>query len=120
MKKISLLCFVATLFLFLSCLKDKTTPIDPTSCTTIVSYSLDIVPIIEQSCANSGSMTDCHGAWIHDYNQITASIVAGAWENSIFNLKTMPKIPNPYAIDSLTAEDYQIMKCWVNQGYPEN
>lgn len=29
-------------------------------------------------------------------------------------------MPNDWGIDSLTAEEIKIMKCWIDQGYPEN
>lgn len=121
MKKIGLLCFVVPSFLLSSCLKDKTMPVIPSDCPTIISYSLDIVPIINTSCVtNQGPGTGCHDAWIFDYNNIVGQMEANKWQNTVINLRTMPQIPNVFGIDSLTADEYQLMKCWINQGYPDN
>lgn len=121
MKKIGLICFVVTSFLLSSCLKDKTSPINPVECSTIVSYSTDIVPIINSSCVNGqGAGTGCHDDWIFDYSNIVLYMQAGSWQNAVINTRAMPKIPNDFGIDSLTNDEYQIMKCWIDQGYPEN
>lgn len=104
-----------------SCLKDKTTPIDPAACTTIVSYSLDIVPIINTSCVtNQGPGTGCHDAWIFEYAAVETYLDLNIWQNEVLVEKTMPEIPNIFGIDSLTNEQLQLMECWINQGYPEN
>lgn len=29
-------------------------------------------------------------------------------------------MPNDFGIDSLTADEIQTMRCWIDQGYPEN
>jgi len=121
MKKISLLAFLSISFLTISCLKDKTTPIDSTACTTIVSYSLDIVPIINTSCVtNQGPGTGCHDAWIFQYSGVQTYLDLNIWQNEVLIERTMPEIPNVFGIDSLSANEYQLMKCWINQGYPEN
>ena len=41
-------------------------------------------------------------------------------KNEVLIERTMPEIPNVFGIDSLSANEYQLMKCWINQGYPEN
>ncbi|MCB9223812.1 MAG: hypothetical protein R2780_03425 [Crocinitomicaceae bacterium] len=119
-----LLSLFVVFFLF-SCLKDKTLEPKPdlTSglCSTIVSYSLDIRPIIESSCkTQAGPGTGCHDAWIDNYSPIENYISIGSWQNRCFSLKDMPEIPNAWAIDSLSEDEIQTMKCWIEQGYPEN
>ena len=123
MKKTISLLFVFSVILLSSCLKDKTEPVNVASgeCDTIVSYSADIRPIIESSCKTGlGGGTGCHDAWIDNYDPIESYIVAGTWQNVVLTEKTMPIIPNDFGIDSLTAEEIQTMKCWIDQGYPEN
>lgn len=44
----------------------------------------------------------------------------GYWENAVWRSYTMPKIPNSFAIDSLTSDEVQIMKCLSGKGLPEN
>ncbi|MFT4602824.1 MAG: hypothetical protein ACI857_003011 [Arenicella sp.] len=110
---------VALAFLSTSCLKDKTIPLGP--CVTVVSYSTDIRPIIENSCkTQAGPGTGCHDAWIDDYSQITGQIAGGGWSNRVISLKDMPVMPNTWGIDSLSSDEIQVMQCWIDQGYPEN
>ena len=102
-----------------SCLKDKTEPLGP--CTTIISYTNDIRPIIESSCkTQTGPGTGCHDQWIDNFSGIKGYIDAEIWQNEIFNDKTMPVMPNTWGIDSLTSDEIQTMQCWIDQGYPEN
>lgn len=106
-----------------ACLKEKAIPANVASgeCADIVSYSQDIRPIIEASCKTGlGPGTGCHDAWIDEYSSIQDKILSGTWQNEVFNLKTMPQIPNSFDIDSLSEEALQIMRCWIDQGYPEN
>lgn len=103
----------------MSCEKDKT--LIPVSCQTTISYSMDVVPIVQSSCMTGlGPGTGCHDAWITEYNNIVNVIENESWQNDIWISYSMPKIPNNFAIDSLTTDEIQIMKCWVEQGYPEN
>lgn len=115
------LCALTCSFLIISCTKDKTLPINASECPDIISYSADIRPIIEASCKTGlGPGTGCHDAWIDNYDPIKSYINAGAWQNQLFTTKLMPQLPNDFGIDSLSAEDLRVMKCWIDQGYPEN
>ena len=119
-KKAALVLFVIGI-LMSSCYKDKTVPVDPAACSSTISYSQDIVPIINQSCITGlGPLTGCHDAWIHEYSNVVAQINGGGWQNTVWQIYTMPKIPNTFGIDSLTADEVKIMRCWVEQGYPNN
>lgn len=121
MKFIKPFIFLNCAVIFLSCLKEKTSPPGQYYCPNVISYSADIQPIINTSCVtNLGPGTGCHDAWIFSYANVVGEIEADRWQNTVFNLHTMPKIPNDFSIDSL--EEYQIdlMKCWIQQGYPEN
>lgn len=117
------LSMIALVFFLGSCLKDKTVPYNVTSgeCTEIISYSAHIRPIIEASCKTGlGGGTGCHDAWIDNYDPIKSYMINGKWQNAVLIEKTMPLIPNAFGIDSLSAEDLQTMKCWIDQGYPQN
>ncbi|MBK9190809.1 MAG: hypothetical protein IPM77_04445 [Crocinitomicaceae bacterium] len=108
-------------FSFGSCLKDKTKPFDQSACTVVISYSLDITPIIHTSCmTNLGAGTGCHDAWITDYELVKNYLDLGIWQDEVLHKKTMPEIPNNFGIDSLSSDEYQTMKCWIQQGYPQN
>jgi hypothetical protein len=121
MKKTGLLAYSAFAVVMTSCLKDKTTPVDPTACGTIVSYSADIQPIINNSCVtNQGPGTGCHDAWIFEYDNVKNYLDLGLWQTEVLIDRTMPEIPNAFGIDSLTPDEYTTMKCWIDQGYAEN
>ncbi len=118
MKKIVIALLLLGSTSLMSCLKDK---VVVGECDTVVSYSEDIRPIIEASCKTGlGPGTGCHDAWIDNYDPIESYLNSGSWQNVIFVDKTMPKIPNAFGIDSMTTEALKIMKCWIDQGYPEN
>ena len=67
-----------------------------------------------------GPLAGCHDAWIDEYSNIVLYIKNGSWQDDVWSLYSMPKIPNDFGIDSLTAEEVTTMRCWVDQGYPEN
>ena len=103
----------------MSCKKDKT--LNTSSCDTEISYNMDVVPIIQGSCMTGlGPGTGCHDSWITEYSNIVNYINNESWQNDIWVSYSMPKIPNNFGIDSLTADEVQIMRCWVEQGFPEN
>jgi len=120
MKKIGRFLFFGVSFLLFSCLKEQTKI--PTECDSlIVSYSLDIVPIINSSCiTGQGPGTGCHDAWILTYSGLVASVDNGTLYTEVFVDRTMPVIPNIWGIDSLNAAEYKAIKCWLEQGYPDN
>ncbi len=102
-----------------SCLKDKANM--PTDCAYTVSYSENIVPIINSSCITGlGPGTGCHDAWILQYKYIPKYINNGSWANVCFDLRSMPIMPNAFGIDSLMDSEIYDMRCWIEQGFPEN
>ena len=104
-----------------SCLKDKAQPYVEPECPTIISYESDIKPIINTSCVtNMGPGTGCHDAWIFEYDNLKATLDNGTTQNRVFDVKDMPIISETFGTDSLTAEELQTFKCWVEQGYPNN
>ena len=113
---------ISTLFIvltFMSCNKDKT--LAPGSCVATISYTTDIIPIIQSSCmTGTGPGTGCHDTWITEHSNIVNYINDESWQNAVWGSYTMPKMPNNFGIDSLTLDEVQIMKCWVEQGFPEN
>lgn len=69
---------------------------------------------------NLGSVSECHDAWITDYDLVKNYLDLGILQDEVLNKKTMPKMPNDFGIDSLSSDEYQTMKCWIQQGYPQN
>jgi hypothetical protein len=101
-----------------SCYKDQAAPVD---CATTVSYSNEIKPILSSSCANGlGPGTGCHDAWVLEYPGVLNAINIGTFESTIFDLQSMPKMPNDFGIDSLTNDELETIRCWLEQGYPNN
>ena len=85
-----------------------------------VSYSEDIVPIIQNSCAtNAGPGTGCHDAWIFEYENVKGHMNSGLIM-SVINDRSMPKMPNTFGIDSLTQEEIDLFACWNCAGAPNN
>lgn len=126
MKKINLLYlfFIASLFLIQmsqsSCTNDKL--VDPSTisnpaCDTIqVSYDLQIKPIIDNSCAFA---TACHGSSsafgdMTDYANMNFYLNDNFFKKRVIDIMDMPDG------DMLTPEDFELLACWVNKGYPEN
>ena len=119
MGKAQIILTILIVLAFMSCHKDKT--LLPESCNTIVSYTTDIIPIVQRSCMTGiGPGTGCHDAWITEHSNIVNYINNDSWQNAVWGSYSMPKIPNNFAIDSLTSGEVLIMKCWVEQGFPEN
>lgn len=118
MKKFKFPILILALISLSSCLKDKTIPY---GCDTIISYEVEIRPIIESSCKTGlGGGTGCHDAWIDNYSSVKSQLINGNWQNEVLVEKTMPVIPNDFGIDSLTTDQIRTMRCWILQGFPEN
>ncbi|MCH2233491.1 MAG: hypothetical protein MK078_04485 [Crocinitomicaceae bacterium] len=116
-----LLGFILFLVILSSCIKDKAAPYVEPECPTIISYESDIKPIINTSCVtNMGPGTGCHDGWIFEYDNLAATITNGTTPNRVFEVRDMPIISETFGTDSLTAEELQTFKCWVEQGYPNN
>jgi hypothetical protein len=108
---------------FAQCRKDQALLVNPNvDCSTIsVSYSADIVPIIETSCATgAGAGSGCHDSWILTYDGLKTKIDNGKFEMRVISQQDMPLIPNTFGIDSLTADEFAKIQCWLADGYPEN
>lgn len=47
-------------------------------------------------------------------------MISRKWQTALITEKTMPLILDTFGRDSLSADDFQTMKCWIEQGYPQN
>ena len=113
-----LIISIGLFFSLTGCYKDKASPSDCE--TTTVSYSEDIVPIIQSSCKTPNGEFGCHESWIDNYSQIEPKIKNGVWQQRVLDLQDMPIIPNDFGIDSLVEEELRLMRCWIEQGYRNN
>lgn len=107
---------VFSLFIY-GCYKDKT--VEPV-CVTTMSYQHDIDPVLEQSCVSGASPIGCHDLWAHHYEGVLKAINLGTFQSTIFDSKSMPKIPNNYNIEPLTDDELKMIRCWLQQGFPNN
>lgn len=121
MRNKSFFIIVAFSWLFLnSCVKGKALETRPEDCEEIISYSVQIKPLIQQSCAtNLGPGTGCHDGWILEYENLKAPIESGDFWNSI-ETRYMPAIPNSFGIQELTLDEIEQFRCWIKQGAPNN
>lgn len=112
----------ALALLLLNCTKDKTLRNCSGDCIPdMVSYEVDIKPLISQSCAtNNGPGTGCHDAWIFSYGSVLARVQNGDFRRVIIDEKSMPKIPNDFNIEPLTADEIKLFECWICDGAPNN
>jgi hypothetical protein len=114
MKKTTLLLFCCA-FIWLACSKDSDDA--GLDCSTPKSFSADINPIIQSTCAiNSG----CHGTG-SNMNQgpgpLTIHAEVFAAKDAIFQAVkdgTMPKT------GTITVAQKNALLCWINSGAPNN
>lgn len=118
-KKISPLIAGLLPILLLACAKDKL-PVPQTECTENVTYKTDIETIIQSTCAYAG----CHISGTpgildySTYNGLLAVVESGTFEERVLIQRNMPP-PNATGPTSLTEEQLNLIRCWLEQGYPE-
>ena len=115
MNKILIFSFLTISVFFASCTKDKTAEIQ---CTTEISFSTDVQPIIMNSCAVSG----CH-AGANPANNMNFT----SYENVFLHRDLIGKsvrhesgvTPMPVG-PQLNADQISKISCWIEQGAPNN
>lgn len=113
---------VASLLLmsFSSCLKEKAASYDKECYGVDIDYTLDIQPLIHQSCAtNTGPGTGCHDAWIFEYPGVFSKVSSGAWSHRVLDIQDMPPLVNDFNIKPLTNDELITFKCWIDAGYSD-
>ncbi len=105
-----------------SCTKDKTAPLLDIKCSSVsYTYSIDILPILLNSCANGqGPLTGCHDAWISNYSSLKSYINSGIFQEEVLIYMTMPVPNNNFSIPPLTNEELTKIDCWIQSGAPQN
>jgi hypothetical protein len=121
MRTLLYIMLVGLLFV-LSCRKDKAermlTPDEiefKKYCDSIgVTYTNDVYPIIHTNCVVPG----CHGAgatWDYTtYAGLKAKVDNGSFEQRVIIQRSMPDGP------PLSAQEIDILKCWLLDGAPNN
>lgn len=116
-KSLALLVCCALLS-FISCAKDQATNFDCTGLTP--TYTSDIKPILNASCAKSG----CHDAFSHQQGVDLSSYgSASDISRSSSFLGTIEHLngynPMPQGAGKLSNDKIQLLSCWVENGSPE-
>ena len=135
MRKVTLLIIGITTFAFIffipgSCTSDQLSEMPPLEfCDTLqVSYNLQVKDIIDTNCAFSG----CHVAGSSapgnyaTYASMTPFLTDLEFKRFVIELRNDPDLgmppdwPTNPGPNDLTDEEFDIISCWVESGYPEN
>jgi hypothetical protein len=112
--KIGFILFVFLGLAMSSCSKDNTGKYAlNTDCTDSVSYSQDIVPILENKC-NGCHNSGAGGYSFTDHTETAAN--ASAILNSLYGTTQLMPLGGPALPDSLIKK----VQCWINQGKLNN
>jgi len=108
---------LASLFLLNSCTKKvgKLPPKEPEVQTCNVSFNASVKPVVDLKCVNYG----CHGTGTSNgdfttYEGIKPLADNGRIKQLVFEDKTMP------VNCALTNDELQSIKCWLDNGAPNN
>ncbi len=114
-----------TMLLFIGCYKDKTVLFDTgEEITRPVSFTGDIVPILNSSC----NITGCHstGAKLPDltevnaYNSLTGFINTGDPQSSELYLWMTGKKGTPMPVSGINKDYNALILAWIKQGAQNN
>lgn len=102
-------------FLVISCKKDQT---PEAQCDEVISFSIDVQPLLMNSCATSG----CHNA-ASAANTMVFESYESIFEHKDIILRSVRHeagvTPMPIG-PQLSAENIQIIACWIEQGAANN
>jgi hypothetical protein len=117
-----MLLFALGLIGLQSCTKDKTSmPVAVGPCDSLsVSFQADIAPIMNTYCTFSSCHT--YGSGMGDftnYSGVKSKVDNGQFENRVLNLKDMPPTYSS-GPKSINSDDLQKIKCWIDDGAPDN
>lgn len=110
-----LITFSSCSIALFSCTREKVTPID-IQCTTTVSFSNDVLPIIQNKCIGCHDQGNASGGYdFSSYNSIStnANAILGSMKATGYQLM-------PIGGPSLPDSTIQKIKCWIEQGKLDN
>jgi len=104
-----------------SCTSDKLEEIpEPEFCDTLVtSYQLNIQPIVETYCAYSGCHDGSSPGVFLTYEGMLSNLESGNIMERSINLRDMPPTYANEGLTELPDAEYELLNCWIEQGYPE-
>jgi hypothetical protein len=89
-------------------------------------YVTNIRNIIDNSCAYSGCHLDSAPGNYSNYEGVRLAIESGSFEQRVFTIKADPVLgmpPNNAPAGrpaDLTEDELNTLRCWIENGYPEN
>jgi len=106
---------LAGVLFFYSCQNEKSDALFAIPCSA-VTYSQDVVPIINKHCAISGcNVTGFPSGDFTTYDGLHQQV-----ENGFFRLKVLEQSVMQPNGDSFSDNDLMILQCRVNNGVPDN
>ncbi|MCI5080812.1 MAG: hypothetical protein MRY78_03925 [Saprospiraceae bacterium] len=112
-----------------SCSTDKLAPpeiIEPGFCDTIpATYDLNVQEIIDNNCAYSGCHLDGAPGNFSTYEGLQSVIASGDFVSRVITQREDPDFGMPPSYvpsdknEDLTAEQLDIINCWIQGGFPE-
>ena len=119
-KKCLLAAIVACLLLpQYACVNDKLPEPMPAECDPIPVYDLEVKPIVESNC----STPSCHdGSGNAPRNYTTYQGMLSTLENGSISDRVLVTLDMPpsYASFQMSAEDLEVLRCWLENGFPKN
>lgn len=118
------LLFLSVLLLD-ACTRDALPEPEPTVCDDVtLTYEADIRDIVERTCAYSGCHLGSAPGVYTDYRGLFPDLDSGRFRDRVIERKDDPNIGMPpnYAPagrqQDLTAEELEMITCWLEAGYP--
>ena len=104
-----------------SCTSDKLDEIpEPEFCDTLVtSYELNIQSVVETYCAYSGCHDGSSPGTYLTYQGMVPSLENGSVRERAINTRDMPPSYANEGFTELPEIEYELLNCWIEQGFPE-
>lgn len=105
--------FGISLLHYFSCTTDSVA--EPETCMERITYDETTRNIIRAKCTDSGCHDGASGVGNYNtYNGMKSTFDNGEFRRQVITEKLMPK-----GFD-LSSEDFELLKCWTDNGFPEN
>jgi len=123
LRDLLLIVLMALILMFFSCSFDELPePAPPTACEALMpTYENEVKPIIDTYCAYAG----CHVSGFpngnyESYESMLFSLENGQFRERAIIRKDMPDLTAPEGLQELPEEEFQILECWLANGFPKN
>lgn len=107
------ICLLLSLLFFVYCTKDSVE--EPDACSTSPTYNDSARALIQNKCAFSGCHDGASGVGNYTtYMGIQRNLENGSFRREVLEARTMPQS------GTLSTEEFELFRCWAENGYPEN